>query len=437
MSSEPEREATALRQAMVDMLVQAGNIRSQPVEAAIRAVPRHHFLPEVSLKTAYADQAVPTKYLEGFAVSAASQPTMVAIMLEGLALAPGQRVLEIGAGTGYNAALMAHIVGASGQIVTVDIDEDIVVGARTHLAAAGFAGVQVVWGDGALGYAPLAPYDRIILTVGAADIEPAWRDQLAPSGRLLVPLSIAGGVQKVIALEPAGDHLRSTFMSECRFMPLRGSAGGQEQEQWLNGNPALILRQGAQPRASPERVYAWLVDAMDATAAGRTTPIGQDYPGVIRLTPAELTMGLLPWLDLRQPGFCTLRAGGETAVEGMLPPLFSGGSGESAWRMSSGLCDETGLCLLYCPPPRTLSPDHLYEPPFDLTLRSYGQDGPLQRTLDAIESWRQAARPSTERMRLRVYPRDVSYMPAARETALDRAASRLVLEWQFTGPAGT
>ncbi len=97
----------------------------------------------------------------------------MAIMLEQLQLEPGQRVLEIGTGTGYNAALMAHIVGETGQVITIDIDEDIVEGAREHLAAAGYDSVQVVCGDGGLGDVSAAAYDRIIFTVGANNILPA------------------------------------------------------------------------------------------------------------------------------------------------------------------------------------------------------------------------------------------------------------------------
>ncbi len=99
-------------------------------------------------------------------------------MLEMLDLQPGQHVLEIGAGTGYAAALMAHLVGETGQVVTIDLDEDIVNDARGHLKAAGIEHVQVICGDGALGWEEAAPYDRVVLTVGASDIAPAWREQI-------------------------------------------------------------------------------------------------------------------------------------------------------------------------------------------------------------------------------------------------------------------
>jgi SAM-dependent methyltransferase len=121
-----------------------------------------------------------TKEIDGMPVSECEQPAIVAVMLEQLGLEPGQRVLEIGAGTGQTAALMAHIVGESGQVITLDIEPDLVSSAREHLAAAGLARVQVVCADGAYGLPEAAPFDRIILTVGSPDITTAWREQLRP-----------------------------------------------------------------------------------------------------------------------------------------------------------------------------------------------------------------------------------------------------------------
>jgi protein-L-isoaspartate(D-aspartate) O-methyltransferase len=174
---------------LVDALVSAGAITSSKVEAAFRAVPRHLFVPHVDVQGAYRNEAIPTKLIDGRAVSSASQPSIVATMLEQLDVRPGQRVLEIGAGTGYNAALVAQLVGPSGRVVTIDIDEDIVADAQDHLAAASIDGVDVICGDGGLGYPPEAPYDRIVLTVGALDITPAWWDQLGSGGR---PLDLVG-----------------------------------------------------------------------------------------------------------------------------------------------------------------------------------------------------------------------------------------------------
>src|SRR3984893_11957908 len=140
-------DASRIHALLIDELAAAGAVRSPTVEAALRAVPRHLFLPDVPLEEVYRDQAIVTKRVDGIRVSSSSQPAIMAIMLEQLDVRPGQRVLEIGAGTGYNAALLAHLVGPTGRVVTVDIDDDIVAAARQHLDAAGCERVQVVCGD--------------------------------------------------------------------------------------------------------------------------------------------------------------------------------------------------------------------------------------------------------------------------------------------------
>src|SRR5205823_13707927 len=113
------------------------------------------------------DDAIVTKRdADGHPVSSSSQPTIMAIMLDQLGVAAGQRVLEIGAGTGYNAALIASIVGADGAVVSIDIDDDLVASAQANTVAAGYPQVRIVCADGADGFAGAAPYDRIIATVG-------------------------------------------------------------------------------------------------------------------------------------------------------------------------------------------------------------------------------------------------------------------------------
>src|SRR2546425_11884958 len=124
----------------------------------------------------------PFAAIDGEAVSSSSQPEIMATMLEQLGLEPGLRVLEIGAGTGYNAALMAHVVGETGTLTSMDIDDDIVDGARAHLDAAGQSRVRVVLGEGGLGYPAGAPYDRIILTVGAWDVARRGGRSCGPAG---------------------------------------------------------------------------------------------------------------------------------------------------------------------------------------------------------------------------------------------------------------
>ncbi|MEU7002668.1 methyltransferase, FxLD system [Nonomuraea sp. NPDC046570] len=215
--------ADQLRAELADRLCAHDVLRTPAVEAAFRHIPRHVFLPDLPLDQAYADSPVYIKQdAFGANISAASQPWIVAAMLEQLAPQPGDSIMEVGAGTGYNAAIVAAIVGQSGHITTIDVDEDLVAGAREHLAAAGVANVEVVLGDGALGYTAGAPYDRIIATVGAYETPTAWLDQLAPGGRLVVPLRLRGTNSRSIVFERGDNGWYSTDSKLAVFMPLRG-----------------------------------------------------------------------------------------------------------------------------------------------------------------------------------------------------------------------
>jgi protein-L-isoaspartate(D-aspartate) O-methyltransferase len=248
-------EADPLRHALVDDLKAGGSVRSPRVEAALRAVPRHLFLPGTSLARAYANGVVETKRDDAAVpISAASQPTMVALMLEQLQVAPGNRVLEIGAGTGYNAALLARLVGPRGTVTTIDIDEDITDHARAGLKDTGYQQVRVVLGDGALGYPSRAPYDRIIATVGTWDLPLAWLDQLTPAGRLVVPLRLRGSVTRSIAFERDATLLnirrwRSVSTLPCSFMPLRGGIADDPRRDvplTADGSVSLAVHQDQQ-----------------------------------------------------------------------------------------------------------------------------------------------------------------------------------------------
>jgi protein-L-isoaspartate(D-aspartate) O-methyltransferase len=222
-------EARQLRTRLVGSLRSSGVIRSEAVEAAMLAVPRHRFVPEAPLRAAYADDVYVTKRdSAGEALSSASQPGIVAEMLEQLEVRPGHRVLEIGAGTGYNAALLDALVGPDGEVTTVDIDADTVRRARNALDEVGSERVRVVQGDGQLGHPDRAPYDRLIATVGTWDLPPAWWDQLVDGGRLVAPLSIRG-CEHSVAFDYTGGVMRSRSIVACGFMPMRG-LGSQEDQ---------------------------------------------------------------------------------------------------------------------------------------------------------------------------------------------------------------
>lgn len=223
----PALDPQELREALIAKIDSLGTFRTTRVKDAFRAVPRHIFLPDVDLATAYAPKPVVTKRAEdGTAVSSASSPNIVAKMLEQLDVRPGQRVLEIGAATGINAALLAELVGPSGSVVTIELDEDLAQRARTGLAAAGYDQVEVVCGDGALGDPNGKVFDRIIVTAGAWDISTAWWQQLAVGGRIVVPLRLHGsGLTRSLAFDHNQDGLMvSTNAVVCGFVPMRGAS---------------------------------------------------------------------------------------------------------------------------------------------------------------------------------------------------------------------
>ncbi|MET7930270.1 methyltransferase, FxLD system, partial [Streptomyces sp. NPDC005349] len=217
-----ETDAARLRNALVDQLKANGQARTPVVETALRTVPRHLFVPEATLEAAYANNVVDVKHdADGSSISCASQPSIVALMLDQLEAQPGERILELGAGTGYNAALIAYLVGESGHVTTIDVDDDLVEGARAHLAAAGFTNAEAVTRDGALGHAEGAPYDRIIATVGAHGIPHAWLEQLAPGGRIVAPQRLKGSVSRSIVYEQHDGRWMSRGSEMNTFMPLR------------------------------------------------------------------------------------------------------------------------------------------------------------------------------------------------------------------------
>jgi protein-L-isoaspartate(D-aspartate) O-methyltransferase len=222
----PAASPEQLNQLMIDAIAAARPVgTSDPrVLAAIRAVPRHAFVPGADLADAYnPDLAVITKRgPAGTALSCASVPYLVAAMLEQLDVHDGHRVFEGGAGTGWNAALLATLAGPGGHVSTIDIDPEITAQAAASLGRAGFPGVHVATGDAGLGVPGNAPYDRAIITIGSLDIPPAWFGQLKPGGRLVVPLRWRGQTQSVALVLGEDGLLRSDSVFLCGFVPMIG-----------------------------------------------------------------------------------------------------------------------------------------------------------------------------------------------------------------------
>ncbi|MFC4331668.1 methyltransferase domain-containing protein [Streptomyces andamanensis] len=208
------------------------------------------------LRGAYEDVPLATRLRDGELVSSSSQPSLMAQMLAELRPADGDRVLEVGAGTGYNAALLAHRLGDDGLVTTVDLEPEITEAARCHLAAAGHHPV-VVTGDGARGVPERAPYDRIIATCALPTVPRAWLAQCAPGARILTPL--ATGLVVLTVRDAA--HAEGPFLGTAAyFVPLRGTGCGPDA-------PLPDLR-GVPARAREDDDFRFLL----ALARGRTGP---------------------------------------------------------------------------------------------------------------------------------------------------------------------
>lgn len=204
---------------MVDALTVSGVLRSAAIRGALLAVDRARFVPD-SAADAYRDAPVVLKRgADGLATSTISQPTMVVLMLEELSVRPGHHVLEVGTASGYNAALLAHLVGDEGRVVTVELDPDLADRATARLR--GLTNVQVVAGDGRAGHLDGAPYDRIVVTAGAAEVVDAWREQLTDHGRLVVPLTGRDRTGRCVTYDVSGGELIERASTPCGFVPLR------------------------------------------------------------------------------------------------------------------------------------------------------------------------------------------------------------------------
>jgi protein-L-isoaspartate(D-aspartate) O-methyltransferase len=400
-----------LRERMVSQVIAGRRPIAAAVTEALRAVPRHVFLPGLPPEEAYRDEAIVTKRdADGQPISSSSQPTIMAIMLDQLGLAPGQRVLEIGAGTGYNAALIKRIVGPDGTVVSVDLDEDLTGQARAHLAAAGYQDVTVVCGDGAEGYPARAPYDRIIATVRVSDLAPAWLSQLTPGGRIVVPLELHGAQRSVAferaaaperagmferagAFERAGVHWQSRSVVPCGFMRMRGTLAGPDMTRVTGGELAVTL---------PDDRSVDIAAVARALAGPPAECITQVIAGR-----EHLFDGLGLWLAVHEPMWGLLTASGPPGLARALVSVKD-------QQMTAGLFADDSFAVLARPeksaPP--FGPDGprpasgATPAGFPLSTLGYGPAGPelAARLAAQIRAWDAAGRPLSADMHISAYP---------------------------------
>lgn len=211
-------EARRLRDAMVECQLAARGVHDLRVLDAMRRLPRHLFCAvETPLEEAYGDFPLPVGHGQTI-----SQPWMVADMLQCLELKGGETVLEIGTGSGYNAALLALLAR---QVVSLEIIAALAASARRRMDLLGLGGrIELVTGDGSLGWPAKAPYDGIVTTAGAPDVPPALKEQLRDGGRLVIPV---GGrfSQELLVIRRAGDNFSVRDAGGCRFVLLAGKHG--------------------------------------------------------------------------------------------------------------------------------------------------------------------------------------------------------------------
>ena len=240
-----ERDAI-LRDEMVSQLERTGILHDARIAAAMRAVPRDRFLAGVPLDDAYADRAIAIKVKDGEIVSSISQPGMIALMLELLAPAPGNRVLEIGTGSGYHAALLAELVGPLGSVTTTDLDSDLAACACAAIGELRYSNVRVLAADGGREIAGETPFDRVVVTARSDDIAGAWWNALREGGRLVLPLRLEGAGECAVGFVRDGERLHSVGVHPCAFLALRGEAAALGQSNLFYRDPAR--------RNSPARV---------------------------------------------------------------------------------------------------------------------------------------------------------------------------------------
>jgi protein-L-isoaspartate(D-aspartate) O-methyltransferase len=363
--------AVVLRRRLVRELERQGALGTAAIARAFGSVPRELFLPQVAaakgLEAVYRDQAIPTKFdVAGVAVSSSSQPTVMAAMLSQLRLERGLSVLEIGAGTGYNAALLATIVGPTGTVTTVDIDARIAREARRALRAGGYA-VRVLVGDGRDGVEKYAPYDRIIVTASSDRLPAVWLAQLREGGLLEVPLRVPSLIedQFIPTLRKARGGLDTVAVTPGGFMPLRGRDGASSQALRREHLTASDLTRG-QPPALLRAIAGRALASLSVGSKRRLLGVALTDPRRCPLRVRAATESLALYLALTLPPSRAVR---------VMP----------GWGVGLISRDGSGLAYILSDPSRGGR--------FTSTLMMHGEAGPAEELRAAVREWDRRGRP--------------------------------------------
>lgn len=217
-------DCARLRQMMVEQQIIRRGVGDPRLWAAMRAVPRERFVPEDVRSLAYEDRPLP---VEGG--QTISQPYIVARMIEAGAISPEDRVLEVGAGSGYAAAVMSRLAA---HVFAVERIAELAALAEGRMKALGYDNVSIGLGDGTAGWAEKAPFDAILVAAGGPGVPPPLREQLAIGGRLVMPVGDGGEQQLVRLIRKDEEEFDLTVLEAVRFVPLIGAHG------WKDGNAA-------------------------------------------------------------------------------------------------------------------------------------------------------------------------------------------------------
>ncbi|WP_435057755.1 methyltransferase, FxLD system [Streptomyces sp. bgisy060] len=409
-------EAVRLRQEMARTVIDGGWAPSEPVQRALRTVPRHRFAPEVNLAAAYdgGDRAVITRRDEtGTAISSVSAAWLQADMIEHLGLKPGAMVFEAGSG-GYNAELIAHVTAPGGRVITVDIDPWVVRRTRASLTEAGSGRVTAVEADAALGapaaLVPRGGFDAGMITYNCWDIAPAWRDQLAEGGRLVLPLEM-GGYTRAITFERHGEVLHARHFTYCGFV--------RDQGQQARPVPVVSLLDGALTLRFHDGAVAGTGGLEEALRGPRhEVTTGVTMSGVVFFGSLQL------YAATTLPGFCRLVAHQDPA-EGVTVIAQD--------RDAPAILGDASLAYLVHV--QTKSGDRSQDKEWEWVVHAFGEQGPelAEQLAATVRAWDRHIRADDNDEHadpiLTVHPAGTpdDLLPAG--DVLDKVASRLVFRW--------
>ncbi|MDX2757305.1 methyltransferase, FxLD system [Streptomyces europaeiscabiei] len=395
-------EATRLRNKVVDQLKEDGTIVSPAVEAAMRKVPRHLAVPEASLEDAYSTyNAVITKEDEhGNHTSSVSAPQIQAMQLEQAGIRPGDNVLEIGT-NGPNAAYLAELVGPTGQVTTVDIDPAPADRAQRFLTETGYTGVNVVVADAENGLPEHAPYDAIVVTVGAWDIPPAWIDQLKDDGRLVVPLRI-NSLTRTYGFIRQADHLVATSAHVCGFVAAQGAGSHAQQVMQFPGEEGVTLRFDEGLPANPSLLDGVLNSARAETWTG-VTVASQEPIGTLQM-----------YLSTQVPTYCFMSTNPDLTA-GKIGPTGSG------WSMVA----IDGPHFAY-----TVVRRDTERKTAEYGIHAFGPDAAefAERIADIFRTWGEKVR-GADGPRIAVYPAGTPDDRITGDRIIDKRHSRISISW--------